>query len=111
MTLVDPRFSGVRRRGEPGLRRPAVSPPGSRDDSEPRVHFPHPAGNFFLRTADPDVNKFNIDVDVLQGVVTLSGTVETDDVRQHAEDIASRTEGVADVVLGVVVPSVRRRGR
>jgi osmotically-inducible protein OsmY len=47
--------------------------------------------------ADPDVNKFNIDVDVLQGVVTLSGTVETDYARQHAEDIAGRTKGVTGV--------------
>jgi len=47
--------------------------------------------------ADPDVNKFNIDVDVLQGVVTLSGTVETDYARQHAEEIASRTKGVTGV--------------
>ena len=47
--------------------------------------------------ADPDINKFNIDVDVLQSVVTLSGTVETEHARQHAEDIARRTKGVTDV--------------
>ncbi|HSN54356.1 MAG TPA: BON domain-containing protein [Candidatus Sulfomarinibacteraceae bacterium] len=47
--------------------------------------------------ADPDINKFNIDVDVLQGVVTLSGTVKTSYARANAEEIASRTKGVVDV--------------
>jgi hyperosmotically inducible protein len=47
--------------------------------------------------ADPEINKFNIDVDVLQGVVTLSGTVKTERAHEHAEEIARRTEGVVDV--------------
>jgi osmotically-inducible protein OsmY len=47
--------------------------------------------------ADPDINKFNIDVDVLQGVVTLSGTVKTTYARANAEELARRTEGVVDV--------------
>ena len=47
--------------------------------------------------ADPDVNAFNIDVDVLQGVVTLSGEVKTAYAQRRAEEIASRTDGVKDV--------------
>ena len=47
--------------------------------------------------AAPDVNKFNIDVDVLQGVVTLSGTVKTEYAQEQAAEIASRTKGVKDV--------------
>ena len=47
--------------------------------------------------ADPDVNIFNIDVDVLHGVVTLSGEVKTAYAQRRAEEIASRTEGVKDV--------------
>ena len=47
--------------------------------------------------ADPDINKFNIDVDVLQGVVTLSGTVKTTYARANAEELARRTKGVVDV--------------
>jgi osmotically-inducible protein OsmY len=47
--------------------------------------------------ADPDINKFNIDVDVLQGVVILSGTVKTTYARANAEEIARRTKGVVDV--------------
>jgi osmotically-inducible protein OsmY len=48
-------------------------------------------------TADPEVNPFDIDVDVLEGVVTLTGTVGTDRALRHAEELARRTEGVRDV--------------
>lgn len=47
--------------------------------------------------ADPQINKLNIDVDVLQGVVTLSGIVKKASAREHAEEIARRTTGVTDV--------------
>jgi hyperosmotically inducible protein len=59
--------------------------------------------------ADPDVNAFNIDVDVLQGVVTLSGEVKTAYAQRRAEEIASRTEGVRDVknLIKVAAPTGR----
>lgn len=48
-------------------------------------------------TADPEVNPFKIDVDVDEGVVRLSGTVEKEEVRAEAEDLARNTAGVVDV--------------
>lgn len=47
--------------------------------------------------ADPEINKFNIDVDVLRGVVTLSGIVKTERAKQEAEHLARDTKGVTDV--------------
>jgi hyperosmotically inducible periplasmic protein len=47
--------------------------------------------------ADPDLNPFNIDVDVNQGVVTLSGTVTTNGARARAVEIAQRVDGVVRV--------------
>jgi hyperosmotically inducible protein len=47
--------------------------------------------------ADPEVNSFNIDVDALQGEVTLSGVVTDDRAREEAERIARATEGVRSV--------------
>jgi hyperosmotically inducible periplasmic protein len=47
--------------------------------------------------ADPEVNSFNIDVDALQGEVTLSGVVPEERARQEAERIARATEGVRSV--------------
>jgi hyperosmotically inducible periplasmic protein len=44
--------------------------------------------------ADPEVNSFNIDVDALDGQVTLSGVVTAERARQEAERIAKATEGV-----------------
>jgi len=48
-------------------------------------------------TADPDLNPFNIDVDVNQGVVTLSGTVTSAASRAKAGEIARGVAGVARV--------------
>ena len=48
--------------------------------------------------ADPQVNNFEIDVDVEDGVVRLSGNVETEADRAEAENIARNTKGVKDVV-------------
>jgi osmotically-inducible protein OsmY len=47
--------------------------------------------------ADPEVNSFNIDVDALQGEVTLSGVVTDDRAKAEAERIARATEGVRSV--------------
>lgn len=48
-------------------------------------------------TADPEVNPFTIDVDTDQGIVTLSGHVSTQKVRQEAEELAKSVEGVKSV--------------
>ena len=47
--------------------------------------------------ADPEVNPFEIDVDVTDGVVRLSGTVETAADRTEAGRLAADTEGVVSV--------------
>lgn len=44
--------------------------------------------------ADPEVSSFNIDVDALDGQVTLSGIVSQAQARAEAERIAKATEGV-----------------
>ncbi len=44
--------------------------------------------------ADPAVNAFDIDVDALDGQVTLSGLVSGERAREQAERIAKATEGV-----------------
>lgn len=49
-------------------------------------------------TADPEVNPFYIDVDTVEGRVTLNGKVKSEEVRAEAEKLASRTEGVKSVV-------------
>lgn len=48
--------------------------------------------------ADLSVAGSNIDVDTVDGVVTLSGVVKTREAREEAEEIARNTEGVRDVV-------------
>jgi len=48
-------------------------------------------------TADPDLNPFNIDVDVNQGVVSLSGTVTSEASRSKAAEIARGVSGVVRV--------------
>lgn len=47
--------------------------------------------------ADPEVNAFHIDVDTVDGAVTLNGKVATEHQRREAEELASRTEGVRSV--------------
>ncbi|HVS13083.1 MAG TPA: BON domain-containing protein [Thermoanaerobaculia bacterium] len=48
-------------------------------------------------TADPDINPFNINVDVEDGRVTLMGRVKDEWHRQHAEEIVRNTKGVESV--------------
>jgi hyperosmotically inducible protein len=48
-------------------------------------------------TADPDINPFNVDVDTLDGVVTLSGIVGKAENVERVEEIARETEGVVEV--------------
>lgn len=47
--------------------------------------------------ANPNTNNFEIDVDTLDGVVRLGGTVETAEQREDAERTAASTSGVRDV--------------
>ncbi|HEX2641749.1 MAG TPA: BON domain-containing protein [Thermoanaerobaculia bacterium] len=48
--------------------------------------------------ADPEVAALHIDVDTIDGRVTLNGKVASADQRQEAEKLASRTQGVKSVV-------------
>ena len=48
-------------------------------------------------TADPEVNPFTIDVDTVNGRVTLTGVVRSEGQREEAEKHARSTEGVVEV--------------
>lgn len=48
--------------------------------------------------ADSDTSALNIDVDSLDGVVTLTGVVRSDEARLEAERIARTTSGVTRVI-------------
>ncbi|MDY7092343.1 MAG: BON domain-containing protein [Acidobacteriota bacterium] len=54
-------------------------------------------------TADPELNPFEIDVDTDEGVVRLSGVVESDADRMEAEKLARSTEGVMDVTNDITL--------
>lgn len=47
--------------------------------------------------ADPEINPFNLDVDVEEGVVTLTGRVAKRQAKEEAGRLAQDTEGVRDV--------------
>ena len=53
--------------------------------------------------ADTALKAMPIQVDTKDGVVTLSGTVDTQDMRLHAHEIAATTSGVARVVDNLTV--------
>lgn len=53
--------------------------------------------------ADPDVAAINIDVDTLEGVVTLSGMVKSQQERAEAEELARGTEHVKRVINNLKV--------
>ena len=48
--------------------------------------------------ADPDVNPFNIDVDTVDGIVTLRGVVDDAETKAEAIKLAEGTSGVERVV-------------
>jgi hyperosmotically inducible protein len=56
-------------------------------------------------TGDTTMNAFNIDVHVLEGVVTLKGKVEKQETREKAELYAERTKGVKQVINEIEVES------
>lgn len=47
--------------------------------------------------ADPEINPFHIDVDTVNGIVTLNGEVASDAPKQEAEKLARHTDGVKQV--------------
>lgn len=47
--------------------------------------------------ADPEVNALHIDVDTVDGQVTLNGKVAREDQKEEAHKLASRTDGVKKV--------------
>jgi hyperosmotically inducible protein len=58
-------------------------------------------------SGDDDVRRVNIDVDVLDGVVTLSGVVHNESERSEAERLAREQEGVRDVKNDLKVEQLR----
>jgi hyperosmotically inducible periplasmic protein len=55
------------------------------------------------RQVADDVAAINIDVDTLEGVVTLSGRVKSQDERAEAEELARGTEHVKKVINNLKV--------
>jgi hyperosmotically inducible protein len=53
--------------------------------------------------AEPGLSGMAIDVDTSQNVVTLNGTVASDDLRQRAERVARGIEGVKEVKNNLTV--------
>lgn len=61
-------------------------------------------------TSDPQVNPFNIDVDVIDGVVTLRGEVTDPSAREEAEKLARDTPGVQRVINNIEIGGSRTGG-
>lgn len=53
--------------------------------------------------SDPEVKGYAVDVDTKDGVVTLSGKVETKIARDKAEKLAKKVSGVKSVINKLVV--------
>lgn len=47
--------------------------------------------------SDPEVSAFQIDVDTVDGSVTLNGVVDSERAKEEAEELARNTEGVTEV--------------
>jgi len=62
--------------------------------------------------ADDTVKAYKIDVDTKEGVVTLTGTVDTAEAKTRAVEVARNTKGVVSVTdqLAVAPPSVATSG-
>jgi hyperosmotically inducible protein len=61
-------------------------------------------------SASGDVNPFNIDVDAVEGVVTLSGIVKKEEAKSEAERIARDTQGVKEVRNQIKVEAEKAEG-
>lgn len=55
--------------------------------------------------AEPGLKSLQIGVDTKDGVVTLSGTVDTPDMKSRAEQIAQQVNGVRSVVDNLAIKS------
>src|SRR5688572_26743606 len=62
--------------------------------------------------ADDTVKAYKIDVDTKEGVVTLTGTVDTAEAKTRAVEVARSTKGVVSVTdqLSVGAPAVATSG-
>ena len=60
--------------------------------------------------ADDNVKAYQIDVDTSNGVVTLSGDVDSSLAKERAEQIARTTDGVRDVVDNITVTATAPTG-
>jgi hyperosmotically inducible periplasmic protein len=58
---------------------------------------------------DPEIDRFRIDVDALNGVVTLRGKVNNSEQRAEAERIAAHTDGVVKVDNQLEIDSNSRK--
>lgn len=56
--------------------------------------------------SDPDVKGYTVELDVKDGIVTLTGTVETEKAKTKAEKLTKKVQGVKSVVnkLRVEIP-------
>ena len=65
--------------------------------------------NKFLR--DPEIDRYRIDIDTINGIVTLRGHVDSDDEREEAERLARRITGVVRVENKLEIDRQRREAR
>jgi|ERR1051325_6022745 osmotically-inducible protein OsmY len=56
---------------------------------------------------DPDVKGTQVEVQALNGVVQLSGFVDSDMAKQRAEQLAANTPGVVKVYNSLITPTGR----
>lgn len=61
-------------------------------------------------TDDPHIDASDIEVDVKNGEVTLTGTVENRFAKRHAEDLAERISGVRDVENRIKIRANQQSG-
>lgn len=56
---------------------------------------------------DPELKAFSIDVDTLNGVVTLTGIVEKESQKERAVNLAKSVEGVKQIIVNIQVKGSR----
>lgn len=57
--------------------------------------------------ADPELKALSIDVDTLDGVVTLTGVVERESQKERAVSLAKSVEGVKQIIVNIQVKGLR----
>lgn len=53
--------------------------------------------------ADPDLKALSIDVDTVNGIVTLTGIVEKEEQKRRAVELAKSVEGVKQIIVNLQV--------